>query len=326
MTIRTAIDTKTALGVAIVILFCVAALTRETQAAEQPFGTIAYVKAGRVMVGPPGAAKPLPLALPAGDVAISADGDTIAVAVGTPARTQMEGVSGQVQVVDLTGADPVITTELPSGVVTGMAVAADGRTVAFVRDYEELWTLDVDGRRLGKVADADMLAPDEVGAVVFDPTFSPDGASVVFGLVEDTFYGEDDKLDNLWSVPVGAENASEAHRLTDVAAPVGEQSWSIVRGPVSTPNGVVFTLATDDVWHAAVIDGGALQELGPLPRATVPVAVGSDDILFLSMNMSTQSFNLVTMNIGGTDGTWDTWCESGCTTIARNVSAASAAP
>lgn len=300
------------------------ALSPASDAASTDFSTIAVVRDGRLSVGPPNDLASLDLPAPAGDVALSATGDRLAVAVGIPIRTYMEGVRGQVHVVDVdTGALLEVTSLAPS-VVTGVAIDAAGDRVAFVKDYRELWLFDAATGESTRLADAALLAPQETGGAIFDPAFTASGDAVLFGVVEETFQGEDDRLDNLWSVGVGGE-PSEPQRLTSLEAPSSDEGWTIVRNPVAMSDATtLMALATDNVWSVAKITED-VETLGPVPPATVPVAATPDEMLFLSMNMQTLKFNLVVLALPSDGEPWEHWCELGCTTIARNVSAAAGA-
>ncbi|MDQ4124099.1 MAG: hypothetical protein M3134_00670 [Actinomycetota bacterium] len=300
------------------------ALSPASDAASTDFSTIAVVRDGGLSVGPPNDLASLDLPAPAGDVALSANGDRLAVAVGIPIRTYMEGIRGQVHVLDADTGALVELTSLAPSVITGVAIDAAGDHVAFVKDYRELWLFDAGTGESTQLADTELIAPHVRGGAIFDPAFTAAGDEVLFGVVEETFQGEDDRLDNLWSVGVGGE-PGEPRRLTSLEAPSSEEGWTIVRNPVGLPDAsTLMALATDNVWSVAQV-ADDVETLGPVPPATVPVAATSDEMLFLSMNMQTLKFNLVVLELPSDGEAWEHWCELGCTTIARNVSAAAGA-
>lgn len=248
--------------------------------------------------------------------AVSPGGDMVALASGRPIRVAMGGVRGDLTVVDVTSGETLLTTGFGDAILTGVAYAPRGNRIAFVKDYEELWLLDVTTERLRRLVD--VTKPPMRGAVVFDPAFSPSGKSVFVGVVEDTFHGEDDKLDNLWKVMLDGS----VHRLTDQDAPSGPRS-KVLRGPVPRPGGSALVTLGDPaarMWRAAVVTpDGRLKEVGPVPPLTSAVGATEDGILFMSPSAEGSAFDLYLHEADVSSPSWQSWCEDGCELIRSNV-------
>ncbi|CAN5240454.1 hypothetical protein BH20ACT22_BH20ACT22_02870 [soil metagenome] len=262
----------------------------------------------------------LQTAQPVGAVALASDGGELALTTGTPIEEAIGGVRGQVAVVDSADGSVLAQTEFDRAVVTGVDFSRDGRRVAFVKDYQELWVMEADGSELRKVADAGALAP-VLGSTLFDPAFSPSGQAVYFGLVEQTFFGEDDKVDNIWKVSMDGE----ASRVTHLSAPGGLQSWTVVRGPLPVGHGeVLFTTgrSTESLWQVARVgSGGRTTALGPVPSMTKAIGVSSREITFETLDNRTAAYDLYSMSFDDGRLGWDRWCAAGCRTIDRGVDA-----
>lgn len=257
---------------------------------------------------------------PVGAVALASDGGELALTTGTPIEEAIGGVRGQVAVVDSADGSVLAQTEFDRAVVTGVDFSRDGRRVAFVKDYQELWVMEADGSELRKVADAGALAP-VLGSTLFDPAFSPSGQAVYFGLVEQTFFGEDDKVDNIWKVSMDGQ----ASRVTHLSAPGGLQSWTVVRGPLPVGHGeVLFTTgrSTESLWQVARVgSGGRTTALGPVPSMTKAIGVSSREITFETLDNRTAAYDLYSMSFDDGRLGWDRWCAAGCRRIYRDVDA-----
>ncbi len=262
----------------------------------------------------------LQTAQPVGAVALTPDGDELALTTGTPVEEAIGGVRGQVAVVDSSDGSVLAQTEFDGAIVTGVSFSRDGRRVAFVKDYQELWVMEADGTELRKVADAGALAP-VLGSTLFDPAFSPSGQAVYFGLVEQTFFGEDDKVDNIWRVSMDGR----ASRVTHLSAPGGFQSWTVVRGPLPLGHReVLFTMgrSTERTWQVARVGpGGRASALGPVPSMTKAVGVSSGEITLETLDNRTAAYDLYSMSLDGGRLGWDRWCAAGCRTIDHGIDA-----
>jgi hypothetical protein len=192
-----------------------------------------------------------------------------------------------------------------------------------VRDYRELWVLNLASNHLRKLADSRIIAPYDAGSILFSPAFSLEGEALYFGVVEETFHGEDDRLDNLWTVSTSGGSPS---RLTALTVPPGSQSWAVLRGPLVLPEGLLIASYGESLlnpWEVvAVGEGGSLDSLGPLPPLTFPVAANGNHLTFLTMNPETTKFSLILMRAPLGERGWSAWCEDGCEILAEEVDAA----
>lgn len=257
---------------------------------------------------------------PVGAVAMTPDGKEIVLTTGTLVKEAVGGVRGQVAVVDSGNGRVLAKTDFHRAIVTDVAFSRDGLRVAFVKDYQELWVMNADGALLRKVADAGALAP-VPGSTLFDPAFSPSGQAVYFGVVEQTFFGEDDKLDNIWRVSM----KGRASRVTHFSAPSSRQGWKVVRGPLPLGGGeVLFTTGESarEEWQVARLGpGGSVLTLGPIPPMTRAVGISSREITLETLDNRTASYDLYSMSVDGGPLGWDRWCSDGCRTIDRGIEA-----
>lgn len=287
-------------------------------ASTSPARTTASVVDGKVKVFGMSGEVELQTALPVGAVALTPDGEELALTTGTLVKEAIGGVRGQVAVVDSSDGNVLAQTEFRRAIVTGVDFSRDGRRVAFVKDYQELWVMEADGTALRKVADAGALAP-VPGSTLFDPAFSPSGQAIYFGLVEQTFFGEDDKVDNIWRVSIDGR----ASRVTHLSAPGGLQSWTVVRGPLPLGHGeVLFTTgrSTERTWQVARVGpGGRTSALGPVPSMTRAVGVSSREITLETLDNRTAAYDLYSMSLDGGRLGWKSWCASGCRTIDHGI-------
>lgn len=246
-----------------------------------------------------------------GRAAIAPDGRLVAMTVGRAVAGGPEGVTGDVVVAEsLTGAT-VLRTRFDDPHLGGIAWGPGDR-VAFVKDWYELWLIEVATGRARKLADgrafgasASGVPVSGAGGLLFDPAFAPDGSAVTVGRVEETFHGEDDALDDLWTVDL----AGRATRLTSLRRPAGRDAWRIVRSPVPLKDGrTLFTLASsarrDGAWELAAVtggapDGGAVEPLGAIRPDTYLAAVRDGYAYSLAMDLRTGTFELVRTSGGG---------------------------
>lgn len=301
------------------ILVVVAGVTLVSESANtSPVRATASVVDSRLRVSGSEGRVVLRIKDPVGAVSLTPDGATVAFATGAPVKEASGGVRGQVAVVDSSDGRLLARTKLDRAIVTGVNFSRDGRRVAFVKDYQELWVMGADGTSLRKVADAGALAP-VLGSTLFDPAFSPNGRAIYFGVVEQTFFGEDDKLDNIWKTSLGGR----ASRVTHFSASDGPRSWTVVRGPLPLGHGkVLFTIgrSTEKVWQVARVErGGHTSSLGPVPSMTKALGVGAREITLETLDNRTGDFDLYSMSLEGGSLGWEEWCSAGCRTIEQGV-------
>ena len=303
---------------ATMLAFGVSVVFVSESASTAPARATASVVDGKLRVSGARGDVDLQTTQPVGAVALTSDGEKLALATGAPIEEAIGGVKGQVAVVDSSDGSVLARTEFDRAIVTGVDLSRDGRRVAFVKDYQELWVMKSDGSNLRKIADAGALAP-VLGSTLFDPAFSPRGQAVYFGLVEQTFFGEDDKVDNIWKVFMDGR----ASRVTHLSAPGGLQSWTVVRGPLPVGHGeVLFTTgsSTAGAWQIARVgSGGRATALGPVPSMTKAVGVGSREITLETLDNRTGTYDLYSMSLDGGRLGWDRWCAAGCRTIEHGI-------
>ena len=285
-----------------------------------PVRATASVVDGRLKVSGVTGEVDMQTAEPVGAVAMTPDGKRIALTTGTPIEEAAGGIRGQVAVVDGESGRVLARTEFHRAIVADVAFSRDGLRVGFVKDYEELWVMHADGTSLRKVADAGALAP-VLGSTLFDPAFSPSGQAIYFGLVEQTFFGEDDKLDNIWKVSMDGR----ASRVTQFSAPAGPGGWKVVRGPLPVGDGeVLFTSggSTKESWQVGRVGpGGRISALGPVPSMTRAVGISSQEITLETLDNQTASYDLYSMSIDEGRMGWSRWCSDGCRTIGHGIDA-----
>ena len=307
--------------IAVAVLGIVAGVGLMAKSANtSPVRAIASVVDGRLRVSGDSGVVDLQTSDPVGAVSLTPNGKKVAFATGAPVREATGGVRGQVAVVDTSDGRLLARTELQRATVTGVTFSRDGSRVAFVKDYQELWVMEANGTSLRKVADAGALAP-VPGSTLFDPAFAPDGQAIYFGVVEQTFFGEDDKLDNIWKASLDGR----ASRVTSLSASSRPRSWTVVRGPLPLGHGeVLFTMgrSTEKTWEVARVGpGGHAVTLGPVPSMTRALGVGSREIMLETLDNHTGSYDFYSMSLDGGRLGWERWCSAGCRTIERGIEA-----
>lgn len=302
----------------LVVVACVSMVAESAHTSS--FRTTASVVGGRLEISGPAGTVDLRTNQPVGAVSLTPDGDKVAFASGEPVEEAGGGVAGEVAVVDGTDGRLLARTDLQQGIVTGVNLSRDGRRVAFVKNYQELWVMKADGTALKKVADAGALAP-VLGSTLFDPAFTPNGQSIYFGVVEQTFFGEDDKLDNIWKSSL----AGDVSRVTHFSAPKGPRNWRVVRGPLPLGHGkVLFTTgrSAEKTWEVARVGrSGKVSAVGPVPSMTKALGVSTGEITLETLDNRTGTYDLYTMSLQGGGVGWERWCSAGCRTIDRGIDA-----
>lgn len=302
----------------LVVVACVSMVAESANTSTMR--TTASVVRGKLEISGPAGTVDLRTRQPVGAVSLTPDGDKVAFASGEPIQEAGGGVAGQVAVADSSDGRLLARTNLGRGIVTGVNLSRDGRRVAFVKDYQELWVMKADGTSLRKIADAGALAP-VPGSTLFDPAFTPNGEAIYFGVVEQTFFGEDDKLDNIWKSSLDGE----ASRVTHFSTPEGPRSWRVVRGPLPLGHGkVLFTTgrSTDRTWEVARVGrSGKTTSLGPVPSMTKALGVSTREITLETLDNRTGTYDLYTMSLRGGGVGWGRWCSAGCRTIDRGIDA-----
>lgn len=247
---------------------------------------------------------------------LSSEGTTVALASGEPVDVGAGGVVGDVSVVNADTGAVLARTNFEDATITGLTYSPRGPRVSFVKDYAELWLLDLESDRVTKIADAGV--PPIAGSALFDPAFAPGGGAIYVGVVEETFHGEDDKLDNLWRVSLDGG----ARRVTDLQIDRGT-GWKVLRGPTPLPDGrVLVTVGTSGAgpWHAAMVDdGGDVTRIGPVPALTSPVGAGDGEILFKTFDWQSSSFDVYSVATDLGAPSWSSWCDDSCGLVQQGV-------
>jgi len=129
------------------------------------------------------------------------------------------------------------------GVLTGPEISPDGTTIAFMRwtlasDQYQIWLMDRDGANARRLFDG----------TGWDPTWSPDGATVLFA---------SDKEGAIQLFTVGVDG-SGVRRVSDLPALRGRSDWSS-QGLIATYSG--------EAWSREVYtmnpDGSGLRQVSP---------------------------------------------------------------
>jgi hypothetical protein len=257
---------------------------------------------------------PLPKAVNALD--LTPDGRVIAVATGSRVEGPLGGVLGEILVLQTD--DLLKTAKLSeTGPITHVAISSDAGHVAYVKNFSELWVFDVELGVTRLLTSTHLLAPGVLGSVFFDPVFEKNSAdpSVIVGVVEKTFLGEDDKLDNLWRVPL----TGTATKVTSLVEGPGEEDWHVLRRPATLSDGAtVYTTGSStsnippDTWTAtAVGSDGVTRSLGPVPPMTLILGMEESKMVALVWDGSNGLFDLYAKTLPS-GGTWSEWCENGC--------------
>jgi hypothetical protein len=306
------------LGAMLAGMFALAASARTA-----PSGTFATIVDGDLRVVGPNGPVTLLTRRPVGAAALPGSSDRVAITSGKPIDSASGGVRGQVSIVDGSDGRVLARTSFPDAILTGITYDRAGERVAFIVDYEALWVMRADGTRLRKIADAGAIAPVE-GSTLFDPAFARDGSSVYIGVVEQTFEGEDDRLDNIWRISLDGT----ARPVTRFSVASKDRAWTVVRGPVPLGGGrLAFTIGRsgDRLWRAATIDRHReVSVLGPVPVMTRTVAADEHGFVFETLDHHTMSYKLYSMPVDGAASRWTRWCATGCEIIESGVDAATA--
>lgn len=305
--------------------------------AFDPPATIATISAGELSIWTrESGSVDVHLPLPVYRSDLTAAGDLVAVTTGIQVTDHLEGVIGQLQVIDTSSLVSVMSTNFNEAILTDVSISPDGKFVAFVKDYTELWLLDVALGQARKLTDAPTLAPATMGSVVMSPTFASDSRSIYVVVVEKTFAGgEDDKLDNIWKVSL----LGTATKYTNLTEGSGLNDWLIVRQPIAMPNGnVMYSTATSGTVQPDTTDpspfyavsisdpNGNLKTLSQVPPMTMALDIGDDEIFFFKFDNYTYKWDLVVMGVPApSEASWTTWCEAGCETLMEDVDWASVA-
>lgn len=266
--------------------------TEWSTAAQTPYSALAYVRGGELTVRTKTGDTAVRLPQSVGDVALSPDGTLVAVTLGRTEPYGAGGVHGNVALIDWDTGQTLVTTGFTDALVTDVAFSPTGGLVAFVKDYRELWVLEIGSNEVNQMTRTASIAPLELGSAIFDPVFSPDGEEILFGLVERTFFGEDDKLDNLWSVSL----AGKAQPVTTLPVPAGVDAWHILRSPqfAASKPFLISAVAGSDYWDVvAVTPEGGIRKVGPVPANTLLIGATQQATLFMTENPKTLLFNVV---------------------------------
>jgi hypothetical protein len=252
------------------------------------------------------------------------DGELLAVTTGLLHEEGIDGVLGQVVVINLNDLSTVVTTDFTGAYLTHVAFSPNAKTVSFVKDLTELWILDLTTGQQTKIADSQSLTPNP-GSMIIDPAFSSSGLYVYFGLKEKGFEGgEDDKLDNVWKVSL----AGIATRLSSHVEGPNAEDWLVIRRPVPrADDSVAYTISEsgaidgsepEETWVALLREQG-VEPLGPVPNSTVALSSNwTDTIAFAHYDEQSDKLDVYVMPLPE-NGTWTTWCETGCEVIHEDV-------
>lgn len=314
------ISTGSVLMIVVVALLSIS--PAEIAVAVQEKTIIATVRDGRLTIrAADGAEISVNTALPVDSISLSPDGTRAAAVIGTP-LTYGSGAAGQVIVLDLATGVSLFQTGFNEAVLTDVVFSPVGNLVAFIKDYREIWTLNLSTGDLKKLIDVVQL-PGATG-LLYHPAFSLDGLSIVVGLVEETFHGEDDKLDNLWLVPLSGTPV----KLTNFSVPNIEQAWLTVRGPIPLAAGqtlfVVARFAEGRGWATVLDAAGRLRTVGPVPSFTSTIAVTNGRAYFTVFNLQSGKLDLYGMLVDERSPGWDKWCTLlTCSLLAAGIDDAS---
>ena len=295
------------------------------------------VSAGEVHVwSPEGGLSAVGLPNPTYAADIDPMGELLAVTTGLPIHEQMEGVIGQVVVLDPTAPTrPLISTAFHNAALTGITFSPDGSRVAFIKDYREVWELNLVSRDLEELFDVGTFVH-EPGGVVFDPVYALDGSALYAGVVEKSFEGgEDDKLDNLYYIARSEWDSDGA--VTSFSEGPNYEDWQILRRPVTLSDGsvIVTTIRSgtaeepEPSWTISLLEDSTPGdegdetlsdvELGAVPSMTLAVGETDNELLFLSYDHGSNNYDLRSMAIEDLEGGWTNWCESGCSTLISGI-------
>lgn len=292
--------------------------------------TVATVSGGGLTISTPeGGRTQVPLPGKVGALDLTPDGRTAVVAAGSGVEGPLGGVTGEIIVLQTD--DLTKTARLSeAGPITHVTISSDGRHVAYVKDYSELWVFDVEVGVSRPLTSARLLAPGVLGSVLFDPVFERSTAepSVIVGVVEKTFSGEDDKLDNLWRVPL----TGTPTKLTSLVEGPGEEDWQVLRSPATLSDGAtVYTTGSStsnvppESWTASSVGAdGTSETLGPVPPMTYVLGIDGSKMAALVWDKTNGLFDLYVQTLPP-GGTWTEWCENGCEVLREDVQAAAVA-
>lgn len=285
-----------------------------------------------------GASSRLSLPAPAYAADISDDGKTLVASTGVIIPEDAGGVAGQVIAIDLEGLETFALTAFPDAVITHVALSPGETAVAFVKDYSELWVMDLPAGGVRKILDSKSLSAN-LGSMFFEPAFACDGSSIYVGLVEKNFAGgEDDKLDNIWSVSL---DGSSVRKITSFAEGAAEEDWLIVRSPVPLSDGSLhFTVSEyradmpaaeqeNPPWTSYSINpafGQAPVAAEALPPISTVIEYGPENkAAALVYDSESASFDLYSVTLPDNASPPAGWCGAECVLYADDISFASVA-
>ncbi len=271
-----------------------AAVSRPREHAAAPPGSIAFMQAGRVWLVPADGAEPRPLTE---TLRFAADRPLAWMPDGRSILYWSHGEAGwDIWSVDVESGRTRNLTETPRGGSRSAAPSPDGRTIACMRDDPEgVWLMDADGSNRRRLT--------ERGFRDDPPSWSPDGSSIAYGVLDDRgsrvevirldgtgaprvlpggaprFSPADGRL-----LLVGVEEGAPALVLVDPA--LGSRKILVTAGgtighPVWSPDGsriayFVTMAGSDELRVRSLIDGSDRRLAVAAPRADGPVAWSPD--------------------------------------------------
>ncbi|HVE92683.1 MAG TPA: hypothetical protein VNE62_10380 [Actinomycetota bacterium] len=306
-------------GALAVAAFALVAPGSPAPAAEEV--DIVSVQQGVVALSGPEDGVRVALPEPAGAADLSPDAKELAVSQGTLAREGPSGVLGELALVDRDTGDVRIRTDFGGAQISGVSYSPVGGLVAFIKDGFELWVMRTDTGQLRQIGDGRSMAPAD--GFLFDPVFDSLGSSVYVGVVQDSWDGEDDKLDNLWRVSLSGQTTQITHFQPD-GQPDGY--WLILRRPVPLPDGSVMVnvesynpLGEHHTYVAHISTSGELTPAGPIPGEAYLVDVAPDRLFYLVFDASSGKGTVMSSDRTEDKASWEKWCEPACDSLVSGV-------